>query len=65
MPVSRHFSKLEFLITKKVKIIINIFLAPGQMKGQKEAVVILQEIRKIQMKYRRAQKEKRRRSRER
>lgn len=30
---------------------------PGQMKGQKEAVVILQEIRKIQMKYRRAQKD--------
>lgn len=38
---------------------------PGQMKGQKEAVVILQEIKKIQLKYRRAQKEKRRRSRER
>ena len=38
---------------------------PGQMKGQKEAVVILQEIRKIQMQYRRQQKEKRRRSRER
>ena len=35
------------------------------MKGQKEAVVILQEIKKIQLKYRRAQKEKRRRSRER
>ena len=35
------------------------------MKGQKEAVVILQEIKKIQMKYRRTQKEKRRRSRER
>jgi len=38
---------------------------PGQMKGQKEAVVILSEIRKIQMKYRSAQKDKRRRSRER
>merc|ERR1711990_485221 len=38
---------------------------PGQMKGQKEAVVILQEIKKIQMKYRRTQKDKRRRSRER
>ena len=35
------------------------------MKGQKEAVVILQEIKKIQLKYRRAQKDKRRRSRER
>jgi len=47
------------------KTIIITFLAPGQMKGQKEAVVILQEIKKIQLKYRRAQKEKRRRSRER
>ena len=44
---------------------ITFFKAPGQMKGQKEAVVILQEIKKIQLKYRRAQKEKRRRSRER
>jgi hypothetical protein len=35
------------------------------MKGQKEAVHLLAEIKEIQMKYRRQQQEKRRRSRER
>ena len=55
----------EKVRTKQSKTIINFSQAPGQMKGQKEAVVILQEIKKIQLKYRRAQKEKRRRSRER
>ena len=40
-------------------------LAPGQMKGQKEAVVLLAEIKAIQLRYRREQRDKRRRSRER
>ena len=58
--------KSKILIWKTIiNKLIYFFLAPGQMKGQKEAVVILQEIKKIQLKYRRAQKEKRRRSRER
>ena len=49
----------------EISRILTVNLAPGQMKGQKEAVVILAEIKAIQLRYRREQREKRRRSRER
>ena len=62
---------LKPLIVIKIqkRIIVCYFLItrlpPGQMKGQKEAVVLLAEIKAIQLRYRREQRDKRRRSRER